>query len=46
MLYREMLAVCSSIHTKIMNRLRGQEVEFFTLNLVVKMKIIGLKKVE
>jgi hypothetical protein len=28
MLYREIIAVCSEIHTKYINALRGQNVEF------------------
>ena len=28
MLYREIIAVCSQIHTKHINKLRGQNVEF------------------
>jgi hypothetical protein len=28
MLYREIIAVCSEIHTKHINTLRGQNVEF------------------
>jgi len=41
-LYSEMLATCSSIHNKNMNKLCAQKVEFFMLNLVVKTKIRGL----
>jgi len=29
MLYREIIAVCSEIHTKIINKVRGQNVEFW-----------------
>ena len=36
MLYREIIAVCSEIHTKHINTLCGQNVEFVNvLNLVV-----------
>ena len=35
MLYREIIAVCSQIHTKHLNTLCGQNVEFCVLNLVV-----------
>ena len=36
MLYREIIAVCSQIHTKHMNILRWQKVEFvLSLDLVV-----------
>ena len=34
MLYREIIAVCSEIHTKHINTLSGQNVEFY-LNLNV-----------
>ena len=35
MLYREIIAVCSEIHTKHTNTLCGQNVEHFNTNLVV-----------
>jgi hypothetical protein len=35
MLYREIIAVCSQIHTKHIIALSGQNVEFVTVNLVV-----------
>jgi hypothetical protein len=36
MLYREIIAVCSEIHTKHINTLCGQNVEFFYfVNLVL-----------
>ena len=31
MLYREIMAVCSEIHTKHINTLRGQNVQFFNV---------------
>jgi hypothetical protein len=31
MLYREIIAVCSQIHTKHMNTLRGQNVELLSV---------------
>jgi len=31
MLYREIIAVCSEIHTKQINTLYGQKVEFFNV---------------
>jgi hypothetical protein len=31
MLYREIIAVCSDIHTKHVNTLYGQNVEFFSV---------------
>jgi len=37
MLYREIIAVCSEIHTKHINTLRGQNVEF------LKVKLLGIK---
>ena len=33
MLYREIIAVCSQIHTKHINTLCGQNVEFFNVEL-------------
>jgi len=35
MLYREIIAVCSQIHTKHINTLCGQNIEFFKVKLVV-----------
>ena len=35
MLYREMIAVCSEIHTKHKNTLCGQNVELLSVKLVV-----------
>ena len=35
MLYREIIAVCSQIHTKHMNTLCGQNVELLNVKLVV-----------
>ena len=35
MLYREIIAVCSQIHTKHINTLYGQNDDFGTLNLAV-----------
>ena len=32
MLYREVIAVCSQIHTKHINTLRGQKVEYVSVN--------------
>ena len=34
MLYREITAVCSQIHTKHINTLCGQNVEFFNVHIV------------
>jgi hypothetical protein len=36
MLYREIIAVCSEIHTKHINTLCGQNVEFVMLNPAVR----------
>jgi hypothetical protein len=35
MLYREIIAFCSEIHTKHINTLRGQNVELLNVKLVV-----------
>ena len=35
MLYREIIAVCSEIHTKHINTLCGQNVEFVNFKLVI-----------
>ena len=35
MLYKEIIAVCSDIHTKHINTLCGQNVELFNVKLVV-----------
>jgi hypothetical protein len=42
MLYREIIAVCSEIHTKHINTLYGQNAEIFTLNLAVHIVTTGL----
>ena len=42
MLYREIIAVCSQIHTKHMNTLCWQNVEFVTVKLVVCIVTTGL----
>jgi hypothetical protein len=36
MLHREIIAVCSKIHTERINTLCGQKVEFWMLNMVVQ----------
>jgi hypothetical protein len=48
MLYREIIAVCSEIHTKHINTVCGQNVEFLVLNLVVYLYTItkGLYRVK
>jgi len=42
MLYREIIAVCSQIHTKHTNILCGQNVEFVNVKLVVHKVTTGL----
>jgi len=42
MLYREIIAVCSEIHTKHTNTVRGQNVELLNLKLVVHIVTTGL----
>ena len=42
MLYREIMAVCSEIHTKHTNKLCGQIVEFENVKLVVYLVTTGL----
>jgi len=41
MLYREIIAVCSDIHTKHINTLCGQNVELVNVKLMVSMVNIG-----
>jgi len=45
MLYREIMAVCSEIHTKHINTLCGQNVEFLNVKLAVHIVTIELQKV-
>jgi len=42
MLYTELIAVCSEIHTQHTNILCGQNVEFFNVKLVVHIVTTGL----
>jgi len=44
MLYREIIAVCSQIHTKHINTLCGQNVEMLIVKLVVHIVTTGLYK--
>jgi hypothetical protein len=44
MLYREIIAVCSQIHTKHINTLCGQNVEFVSVKLVVHIATTGFQK--
>ena len=45
MLYKEIIAVCSEIHTKHINILCGQNVELLNVKLVVHIVTTGLKGV-
>jgi len=45
MLYREIMAVCSEIHTKHINTLFGQKVELLNVKLVVHIVTSGLQSV-
>ena len=42
MLYREIMAVCSQIHTKHINTVCGQNLEFVNVKLVVHIVTTGL----
>ena len=42
MLYREIMAVCSEIHTKHINTLCGQNVKLLNVKLVVHIVTTGL----
>jgi len=42
MLYREIMAVCSEIHTKHINTVWGQNVEFVNFKLAVCIVTTGL----
>ena len=42
MLYREIIAVCSQIHTKYINVLCGQNVELLKVKLAVHVVTCGL----
>jgi hypothetical protein len=42
MLYSEIIAVCSQIHTKHINALCGQNVELFNVKLVAHIVTTGL----
>jgi len=45
MLYREIFAVCSEIHTKHINTLCGQNVEMLNVKLAVYILTTGLQRV-
>jgi len=46
MLYSEIIAVCSQIHTKHINTLCGQNVELVNVKLVVHIVTTGLWRVK
>jgi len=46
MLYREIIAVCSQIHTKHINTLCGQNVGLLNVKLVVHILTTGLQRVK
>ena len=46
MLYREIIAVCSEIHTKHINPLCGQNVELLNVKLAVNIVTTGLYRVK
>jgi len=46
MLYREIMAVCSQVHTKHTNTLCGQNVEFLNVKLAVHIVTTGLQRVK
>ena len=46
MLYREIMAVCSQIHTKHINTLCGQNVQLLNVKLVVHIVTTGLQSVK
>ena len=46
MLYREIIAVCSQIHTEHTNTLCGQDVEYVSVKLVVHIVTAGLRIIQ
>jgi len=44
MLYREIIAVCSQIHTKHINTLCGQNVELWALNFVLHYSVVTTER--
>ena len=46
MLLSEIIAVCSQIHTKHINTLRGQNVEFLSVKLTVHIGTTGLQRLK
>jgi hypothetical protein len=45
MLYREIIAVCSEIHTKHINTVCGQNTEFVSVKLVVRILTTGVWRI-
>ena len=45
-LYREIMAVCSEIHTKHINTVCGQKVELLNVKLAVHIVTTGLQRVK
>ena len=46
MLYKDIIAVCSQIHSKHINTVCGQNVELLNVNLAVNIVSTGFWKVE
>jgi hypothetical protein len=46
MLYRDIIAVCSQIHTKHINLLRGQNLELLNIKLALYIVTSGLLRVQ
>jgi len=46
MLYKEIMAVCSQIHTRHINTVCGQNVELLNVKLVVHIVTTGLQNVK
>ena len=46
MLYREIIALCSQIHTKHINALYGQNVQLLNVKLAVHIVTTGLQRVK
>ena len=46
MLYREIIVVCSQIHTKHINTVCGQNVELLNVKLVVHIVTTGLQRIK
>jgi len=41
MLYKEIIAVCSEIHTKHINTLCGRNVEFFNVEVITGQQVLS-----